>query len=141
MQRKKNRVKNVQKKAIRKAGKPFVPIVQYFFTATVLVAIVIMFPLSLVWKQVYITDTSMHRHALKDSLTTLHKEVTALTIMAERLSSTARIERIAKESLSLDYPSSKEIIVVRPKKQKESHAILSAPFWTVVRKTISPEKG
>lgn len=141
MQRKKNRAKNGRKKAIRKAGKPFLPVVQYFFTATVLVAIVIMFPLSLVWKQVYITDTSLHRHALKDSLTTLHKEVTALTIMAERLSSTARIERIAKESLSLDYPSSKEIIVVRPKKQKESHAILSVPFWTVVRKTISPEKG
>jgi hypothetical protein len=61
--------------------------------------------------------------------------------MAEQLSGTERIEQIAEESLGLDYPSSKEIVVVRHKKKKEKSFILSSPFWTVLKKSITPEKG
>jgi cell division protein FtsL len=115
--------------------------VKYFTVAAICIAAGIIFPLSLVWKQVYITTTSMQQDSLQDSLTVLQKEVITLTILAERLSSTERIEMIAKGSLALDYPSSREIVVVRPRKKKESGLTFSSPFWTVFKKSLTPEKG
>lgn len=129
------------KKRSRRENGRFGTLLRYFITAAFLVAIVIIFPLSLVWKQVYITNTSLHRHALKDSLAVLQKEVTALNIKFEQLSSTRRIESIARESLELDYPLSKEIVVVRPKKQKEKGFILDSPFWAILKRSITPGKG
>ena len=90
---------------------------KFFSTATILIIIVVMFPLSLVWKQEYIANTSLHQDSLQDSLTVLQKEVITLTMAVERLSSTERIEEIAKETMGLDYPSSKEIVVVRSANQ------------------------
>lgn len=141
MKKKKSITKKSGRKIIQKAGGWLFPVVRYFIYVAILVTIFVMFPLSLVWKQVYITTISLRQDALKDSLAVLQKEVSTLTIMAEQLSSTERIEQIAEESLGLDYPSSKEIVVVRPKKKKEKSFILSSPFWTVLKKSITPEKG
>jgi len=141
MKKKKSITKKSGRKIIQKAGGLLFPVVRYFIYAAILVTIFVMFPLSLVWKQVFITTISLRQDALKDSLAVLQKEVSTLTIMAEQLSSTERIEQIAEESLGLDYPSSKEIVVVRPKKKKEKSFILSSPFWTVLKKSITPEKG
>lgn len=141
MKKKKSITKKSGRKIIQKAGGRLFPVVRYFIYAAILVTIFVMFPLSLVWKQVYINTISLRQDALKDSLAVLQKEVSTLTIMAEQLSSTERIEQIAEESLGLDYPSSKEIVVVRPKKKKENSFILSSPFWTVLKKSITPEKG
>lgn len=122
-------------------GGRFLNFLRYFFTAAVLVAIVIIFPLSLVWKQVYITKTSMHHDSLKDSLTVLNKKIAALNIKAERLSRTERIETIARETLGLDYPLSKEIVVLRTRKKNQRSFILDSSFWAVIKKSLTPEKG
>jgi len=141
MKRKTKNKRKSEKKRINNFGSAVLPIVKIFSTATILIIIVVMFPLSLVWKQVYITNTSLHQNSLQDSLTVLQKEVITLTMAVERLSSTERIEKIAKESLALDYPSSKEIVVIRPRKKKESGFKLNSPFWTVFKKSLTPEKG
>ena len=122
-------------------GGRFLNFLRYFFTATVLVTIVVIFPLSLVWKQVYITKASIKYDSLRDSLTVLNKEIAALNIMVEQLSRTERIETIARESLGLDYPLSKEIVVVHPKEESQKSFILDSSFWAVIKKSLIPEKG
>jgi cell division protein FtsL len=122
-------------------GGRFLNFFRYFFTAAILVTIVVIFPLSLVWKQVYITKTSMDHDSLRDSLAVLNKEIAALNIKVEYLSRTERIETIARESLRLDYPLSKEIVVVRPKKKSHRTFILDSSFWAVIKKSLTPEKG
>ncbi len=141
MKRKKRQIHKNEKKRLKKIGNSVLPILKYFSTTAVLVIIVVMFPLSLVWKQVYITNTSLRQDSLRDSLTVLQKEVITLSIAAERLSATERIENIARESLGLDYPSSEEIVVVHPRKRKESGFKPNSPFWTVFKKSLTPEKG
>ncbi len=128
------------KGAIQQGGR-FISLLKYFIGAAFLIMVVVMVPLSMVWKQVYITNISKQHHALQESLSDLQKEVTALTFTAENLAGTRRIESIARESLGLDYPSSKEIVVVRPEKKKEKASLLNSPFWTVLKKSITPEKG
>ena len=83
----------------------------------------------------------MDHDSLKDSLAVLNKEIAALNIKVEQLSRTERIETIARESLRLDYPSSKEIVVVRPEKKDQKGFILDSSFWAVIRKSLKPEKG
>ncbi len=129
------------RKAIKDNGWRLVPLVKYFTAAVFLILAVVMLPLSMVWKQVYITDISKQHHALRDSLAVLQKEVTTLTFTAEDLAGTRRIESIARGNLGLDYPSSKEIVVLRPQKKKEKTSLLNSPFWTAFRKSITPEKG
>lgn len=132
---------NADNKGAMRQGGRLIPLVKYFIGAALLILVVVMVPLSMVWKQVYITDISKQHHALKKSLSVLQKEVTALTFTAENLAGTRRIESIARESLGLEYPLSKEIVVVRPEKKKEKASLLNSPFWTVLKKSITPEKG
>jgi len=122
-------------------GGRFLYFFRYFLTASLLIALVVILPLSLVWKQVYITKTSIRTDILQDSLAVLNKEIAVLNIAVERLSSTERIETIAREALELDYPSSKEIVVVRPGKKDQKGFILDSSFWAVIRKSLKPEKG
>ncbi len=117
------------------------PLVKYFVATALLILAVVMLPLSLVWKQVYITDISKQHHLLQDSLSVLQKEVTTLTFTVENLAGTRRIESIARGSLGLEYPSSKEIVIIRPEKKKENASLLNSPFWTVLKNSITPEKG
>ena len=77
-----------------------------------LIALLISGPLLLVWKQVYITDTSLKLNAMADTLASLEKQVAALRLTRERLSSTERIEQLARNVLQLDYPSSDQIVIV-----------------------------
>lgn len=69
-------------------------------------------PLLMVWKQVYITSTSLKLEKMSDSLTGYAKEITRLRLKAERLSSNERIEHIARSSLGLDYPVSDQIVII-----------------------------
>lgn len=130
-----------EKKIMVAAGERFVGFVKYITTVAVLVALVIILPLSLVWKQVYITRASMQYDSFKDSLAVLNREIASLSIRAEKLSSTGRIEAIAKERLQLDYPLSPEIVVVRPEKKQRKNFALRSTFWTVLRKSLTAEKG
>ena len=129
-----------EKKIIAAAGKRFVSFIKYVITVAVLVALIIILPLSLVWKQVYITKVSIQYDSLKDSLSVLNREIASLSIRAEKLSGTGRIETIAKERLQLDYPLSSEIVVVRPEKKQRKNFILNSTFWTVLKKSLTAEK-
>lgn len=113
----------------------------YCLTAAFFIAALVLFPLSLVWKQVYITNTSMEHKASKDSLVQLQKELTALTLKAERLSRSERIESIVREARCMDYPLSKDIVIVRPKEKDGKRNRIHSPFWTAVRKSLLTEKG
>jgi len=130
-----------EKKIMADAGERFVGFIKYIITVAVLVAVIVMLPLSLVWKQVYITRTSMQYDSLKDSLAVLNREIAVVSFRAEKLSSTGRIETIAKERLQLDYPLSPEIVVVRPEKKQRKAFALKSTFWTVLRKSLTAEKG
>ena len=123
------------------AGGRFLNFFRYFLTAAILVTILVIFPLSLVWKQVYITKTSKDLDSLKDTLAVLNKEIATLSYRVEQLSETERIENIARESLGLDYPLSREIVVIRPKKKSHRTFILDSSFWAVIKKSLTPEKG
>lgn len=132
---------NSRGKITEKIGGKFLNFFRYFLTAAILIAVVIILPLSLVWKQVYITKTSMHTDMLEDSLAVLNREIAALNIKVERLSRTERIETIARETLGLDYPSSSEIVIVHSEKKDQKGFILDSSFWAMIRKSLKPEKG
>ncbi len=111
-----------------------------FMIAAALVTIVIILPLSLVWKQVYITNISRYHDTLLDSLAVLNKEIDELNIKEEQLSSIKRIEYIAENLLELSYPLSKEIIVVPPEKKAKGKVMPDFPFWDILHKSTSQGK-
>lgn len=117
------------------------PIVKYFSMSILLISLVIVLPLSLVGKQVYITNISINQGHLQDSLALLQREIVSLGIKIQKLSNTERIETIARESLGLDYPSSLEIIVVRPEKKKKIVILKNSPFWALIKKSIISKQG
>ncbi|MFP4416813.1 MAG: cell division protein FtsL [Chitinivibrionales bacterium] len=105
-------------------------------------ALVVSLPLFTVWKQVYITNTALRNQHIADSLRVLNREALRLRLAAQKLSSTRRIEHIAQKQLSLRYPSSREIIIIRP--DKENKLVFSMPKWrilAVLRKSLTQEKG
>lgn len=77
-------------------------------------------PLFLVWKQVSINKTSRSIEKKVDSLAVLQRQIATLKLSCEDLSSTARIEKLAKSNLSLDYPQSKNICVIEIDSQENN---------------------
>lgn len=101
-----------------------------------LITLLISGPLLIVWKQVYITDTSLKLNAMADTLSSLEKQAAALKLTRERLSSTERIEQFARNTLKLDYPSSDQIVIVS-NSINGSHSMPGpAQMLTFVRKLI-----
>ena len=134
--------KNVKNSGRGKLKGEMLPLANFLLIATLCVVVVVMLPLSIVWKQVYITKTSQYQNDLRDSLSVLQKKLTTLTIKAEQLSSVERVEEIAKVFLELDYPVSKNIVILRPRTiNKKRKFVVKSPFWTVLKKSIAPEKG
>ena len=70
-------------------------------------------PLCIVWKQVFINELSIHGKTLSESIIVLNRETAQLRLMVEKLTSTHRIETIAREQLGLGYPSFDQIVIVR----------------------------
>jgi len=67
-------------------------------------------PLVLVWTQSYINQVSLRLESKTETLAAVKSEITALGLERGRLSSTARIERIARAH-GLEYPASGQIEV------------------------------
>ncbi len=67
-------------------------------------------PLVLVWTQSYINQVSLRIESKSEALAAVNSEITALGLECGRLSSTARIERMAR-SRGLEYPVSGQIEV------------------------------
>jgi cell division protein FtsL len=77
-----------------------------------LLVLLIAGPLLIVWKQAYITGSSVRLEAMSDTLSALNKQISTLRLQYERLSSTERIEKFARTSLHLEYPSSDRIVLL-----------------------------
>jgi cell division protein FtsL len=77
-----------------------------------LLVLLIAGPLLIVWKQAYITGSSLRLEAMSDTLSALNKQISALRLQRERLSSTERIEKFARTALHLEYPSSDRIVLL-----------------------------
>jgi cell division protein FtsL len=108
---------------------------------TLCVVVLIMWPMFMVWKQIYITNVSLKESALSDSLVALSKESATLRLYNEKLAGTQRIESIARSSLGLEYPTSQQIVVVREGRRGERQAPEGKGFLAVLRRTFSRERG
>jgi hypothetical protein len=105
------------------------------------VVILIMWPLFMVWKQIYIANISVRDAVLSDSLVTLNKQYAGLRLYSERLASTERIESIGRTCLGLEYPASGQIIVIRENGRAAPYQKKQPGFFAVLRKTVSRQKG
>ncbi len=103
----------MEKKQMRKPQSR--PIIRFrsMLLGTVVVAMVITIPLLMVWKQVYITSASLRMEKMTDSLSILSREMTALRLRCEQLSSKDRIEDLAQKKLGLDYTPTDQIVIVK----------------------------
>jgi cell division protein FtsL len=110
-------------------------------TGILCVVVLIIWPMFMVWKQIYITNVSMRESTLADSLIVLSKQVATLHLYNERLASTQRIESIARTSCGLDYPTSEQIIVVRECKKGVREKSSGSGFLAILRRTFSLERG
>lgn len=107
-----------------------------------LVIIMISGPLALVWKQVHISSTSLRMDENRKLLDSLQKEMTTLRFASNKLSSTERIERIARNSLGLEYPATSQIYVIHiPSCQKGTVLSRTQDIVAFIRKVISGERS
>jgi cell division protein FtsL len=133
------KVKRARKNNPSKKQRPL-PL-RYVLIGVAVVALAVLFPLFAVWKQVYITNSALSHDQLIDSISVLNQKVVALRLAAGRLSSNERIERIARQSLDLHYPSSKQIVIVRPQPKPRRAMFADWKFLAVLRKSLKQEKG
>jgi len=120
----------------------FAHLVKYYIVAVCICTLAVIIPLILVWKQAAITSVSLNTSSLQDSITILNKEVAKLSIKIEQLSAPDRIESIAKEEIGLNYPQSKEIIVMDSEERGIKITFLSqSRFWTILKKSFNAGKG
>jgi cell division protein FtsL len=130
-----------KKKNTEKHTKPVLRL-RLVIAGVAVLALLISGPLIAVWKQVYINNTSLQMDEMADSLILLKKQVAVLTLEYERLSGIERIEKIAKEKLDLDFPSSNQITIVKIKdKSKELWLYTPKELLAIFRKTITGDKG
>jgi cell division protein FtsL len=98
------------------------------------IAMLIAGPLCIVWKQVYINELSMRKKTLNESIVRLSAEATRLQLIVEKLSSPLRIEKIAREHLTLDYPVASQMVIVKETAQdNKSSGLHTAPMHALSR--------
>lgn len=107
------------------------------------VAVLVILPLFTVWKQVYITETSLQSKVYADSLANLKQKVESLRIQCENLAQVERIEQFAEKSLNLHYPSSNQIVIIEPERKKRVvKSFMSGwEFFAILKKSLSRDKG
>ena len=111
-------------------------------TGILCVVILIIWPMFMVWKQIYIRNISIRESALSDSLIVLSKETATLRLYNEKLFSTQRIESIARKAIGLDYPTSEQIVVIREgKRALRREAPGGNGFLAILYRTFSRAKG
>ena len=107
----------------------------------VCIAFLIIWPLFMVSKQIFITDLSMRESALADSLSLAGRELAALRLYNEKLSSTARIETITREHRGLEYPVAGQIIVIRENRNNAGDGKKGMGFFTFIKKPFFHGRG
>jgi cell division protein FtsL len=107
-----------------------------------IIALFIAGPLGVVWKQVYITQSSVRQEHLSDSLAVLKKQATQLRLSIEKLSSSTRIESIARKSLGLEYPGANRIVIVKSRAiQAPLVAADTNNYMAILKRSIVRGKG
>lgn len=128
----------------KKADKYTKPVVKFrlVIAGVAVLALLISGPLIAVWKQVYINNTSLQMDEISDSLIVLKKQIALLTLEYERLAGTERIEKLAKEKLNMNFPTSNQITIVKIKdKSKDSWLYTPKGLLAILRKTFIGDKG
>ena len=132
---------NRKKRADREAP----PLLRVRHLAGIIAAISILIagPLGIVWKQAYITQNSVRQEHLADSLAALGKQAAQLRLYVEKLSSTARIESIARRCLGLEYPSASQIVIMKPLPGKPQPLAAgdTNSYMAILKRSIAREKG
>ncbi|MBD3314367.1 MAG: hypothetical protein GF344_01155 [Chitinivibrionales bacterium] len=114
---------------------------RFLCIAALTVGGLVLFPLFTVWKQVYITSTSRYLTAQADSLAVLTRRAARLSVEVEKLSSTQRVETIAREHLDMDYPGSDRVVIVDPKEaMRKPKVAVRNEFLTVLFNSLSREE-
>jgi cell division protein FtsL len=108
-----------------------------------IIALFIAGPLGIVWKQAYITQNSVQQERLSDSLMVLGKQAAQLRLYVEKLSSTARIESIARKSLGLEYPAASQIVIMKQRSVKSPSPAAgdTNSYMAILKRSIAREKG
>jgi cell division protein FtsL len=99
------------------------------------IAVLIIWPLFMVSRQIFITNLSMRESSLSDSLSLAGRELAALRLAGEKLSSTARIESIMRERRGLEYPAAGQIVVIRESSDLDEKTGLH--FFAAIKKSLS----
>jgi hypothetical protein len=107
----------------------------------VCIAFLIIWPLFMVSKQIFITNLSIRESALSDSLSLAGRELAALRLYNEKLSSTARIESITREYRGLEYPVAGQIIVIRENRNNNGDGKKGTGFFTFLKKPFCRWRG
>jgi cell division protein FtsL len=114
---------------------------RYVLAALILVGLAVAFPMFTVWKQVYITNSSLLQERLADSVAVLSQKTTRLRMDVEQLTRNERIERVAREALGLDYPASGQLVIVRPPERPRRRIVSNWGFLAVLRRSLRPDRG
>jgi hypothetical protein len=134
-----------QKKAMGKSGGAHVtaPVLRLRELAVgiVCIALLIVWPLFMVSKQIFITNLSVRESALADSLAAVGRQCATQRLYNEKLSSTARIESIMREHRGLEYPAAGQIVVIREPGRSNSDRQNPSKFFAIIKKPFSREKG
>jgi len=122
-----------------KSGEPVVRL-RIMLIGVCIVVIAMMGPLALVYKQSYINQTSIRLEAKADTLNALNREIAALKLKCSNLSSTARVERLAK-SYGLEYPSSSQIEVIKVSGRRVNKESVTGKIFDRVNGSLLRERG
>jgi cell division protein FtsL len=136
-------MKDKSRRAARKHSEPKqrpLP-VRYVLVAAAVVGLLVTFPLLAVRKEVYITNSSLNQESLADSVAVLSRRATRLRMTAESLASNERIERIARQSLGLEYPASQQIVIVRQTVRPRKSMISGWRFFAALRRSFEQDRG
>jgi cell division protein FtsL len=115
--------------------------VRHLAVMTAFIALLIALPLGIVWKQVYITQTSVRQNRCADSLVVLTKRAAQLRLSVEKLSSTYRIEAIARQCLNLDYPCAGQIVIMKQGSEKDTTPVARNNYIAILKRSITRGKG
>ncbi len=105
-------------------------------------ACLISVPFLMVCKQVYITSASIRLERMNDSLSVLNREIAALRLKCERLSSKEQIEKIAQSMLHLEYPGADRIVIVKiPDDTNKNFTERQRDIVAFIKRSLLGERG
>jgi hypothetical protein len=93
-------------------------------------------PLVLVWKQSFVNQVSIRLEYKADTLASLRREITSLELECGRLSSPARVERLAR-ARGFEYPVSGQLEVLEVKMPRQNKNRWVGEIFAYVKQIFS----